>query len=164
MPGFMCHQCGKYHNDLPMSYDFAAPAYWSAALENDANSQLHEEICLIKGQYFFVKGNIEIMIGATGERFIYTVWVSLEQQDFNRVVQLWQNPQRVNEPSYPGQLANQLIGYPDMLGLKVAVHSRKVGIRPFIKLDLGPHPLVAEQTQGIEMRRVQEIAELIIHQ
>ena len=164
MPGFICHQCGQHHNNLAMSYDFPAPAYWSTDFAKDATSQLHEEICIIKGQYFFVKGNIEIMIGATGERFIYTVWISLEQPDFNRAVQMWYDPQRVNEPSYPGQVANQLTGYPDMLGLNVAVHSRKVGVRPFIKLGPAEHPLSVEQAQGIEMQRVQEIAELMVHQ
>ena len=63
MPGFMCHQCGKHHNDLPMSYDFVAPAYWSASqFEQDCQiANCTKKICIVKGQYFFIKGNIEII-------------------------------------------------------------------------------------------------------
>ena len=106
---------------------------------------------------------MKLSIGATREIFNYSLWASLSQDDFNRALQLWNDPQRISEPSYEGQIANQLTGYPDTLGLKAAIHSRKVGFRPLIRLNPSLHPLASEQLQGIEMRRVQEVAELMFH-
>jgi hypothetical protein len=43
------------------------------------------------------------------------------------------------------------------------VHIRKVGIRPYIELEPNEHPLALEQKNGISIKRVQEIAEHLLH-
>jgi hypothetical protein len=163
MPGFICRQCGQYHDNLPLGYRFAAPAYWSAAFAQDEQSQCGEEICIIQAEHFFIKGNIEIPVTTTGGLFNYTVWVAVGKDDFQRATSLWQNPKRSKEAAYAGIVANQLIGYPDTLHLEVKVHTREVGFRPYLALEAAEHPLVVEQQQGIEITRVQEIAALVIH-
>lgn len=65
MDGFYCNSCGQYHDHLPMSYGVSAPIYWSNEFTNDKNSELGQDICIIKGEYFFIKGNVEIPIRDT---------------------------------------------------------------------------------------------------
>ncbi len=163
MPGFICRRCGQYHNDLPMSYDFPAPAYWADSFANDPSSQLQSEVCVIQDQFFFIKGNVEITLGTTGQIFNYTIWTTISKEHFQQTLKVWQNPRRVDLKPYPGEIANELVGYPNTIGLKVKIHTRKMGMRPFFELESVNHPLFMEQQKGVELLRVQEVAEQVIH-
>ena len=43
------------------------------------------------------------------------------------------------------------------------MHTRPVGVRPYIELEATDHPLAVEQREGITWERVQEIAEIVLH-
>jgi hypothetical protein len=163
MPGFICRQCGQYHDHLPLSYGFSAPAYWSSELANESTCELQAEICIIHNEYFFVKGNIEIPVYSSGEVLIYTIWATVSQADFSRTLELWQSPERAGMTPFVADLANQLAGYSNTIGLKVKVHSREVGLRPLLQVIPRNHRLAQEQQAGINTLRVQEIAELVRH-
>jgi hypothetical protein len=49
------------------------------------------------------------------------------------------------------------------LNLKTRVHTRPVGLRPFIELEPTEHPLAVEQQNGITLARVKEIIEGLSH-
>ena len=53
--------------------------------------------------------------------------------------------------------------YPETLQVKAMVHTRRVGLRPLVELEPTDHPLAVEQRDGITWRRVQEIAEAVLH-
>ena len=163
MTGFNCTYCGEYHDYLPLSYGVPAPIYWSEEMAKDKKSELEQDICVINEEHFFIKGNVEIPVHDTGEIFAYTVWVSLSHENFERVVKYWNDPKRVDEEPYFGWFSCQLPGYPDTLNLKTLVHTRELGIVPFIELEQTDHPLAIEQREGITMERVKEIAELNLH-
>jgi hypothetical protein len=146
-----------------MSYGVLAPIYWSNEYTNDENSELGQDICVIKGEHFFVKGNVEIPIRDSDGTFAYTVWVSLSPANFNRIIQMWNDPQRVEEKPYFGWFSCRLMGYPDTLNLKAHVHNRELGVVPFIELEPTDHPLAIEQREGITMERVKDIAQLYLH-
>jgi hypothetical protein len=52
---------------------------------------------------------------------------------------------------------------PTTLNLKTNVHTREVGVPPFIELEPTDHPLAVEQRTGITRARVQQFAELLLH-
>ena len=93
----------------------------------------------------------------------YGVWSSLSEQSFKRVLELWEDPRRTDEPPYFGWLSNSLAGYPETLNLKLDVLTRDVELRPLLRLQDGDHPLIVEQRRGITMDRAYEIAELHMH-
>jgi hypothetical protein len=62
MEGFFCDLCGQHHEHLPMSYGVYAPIDWSDDHVNDPLSELSQDLCVIKGEHFFIKGNDEIPI------------------------------------------------------------------------------------------------------
>lgn len=95
--------------------------------------------------------------------FVWDVWVSLSETNFKRASKRWHDPNRIEEPPYFGWLCNSLPGYPETLSLKTNVHTRPVGIRPFIEVEPTEHPLAVEQRDGITMARVVEIAEIAVH-
>ena len=53
--------------------------------------------------------------------------------------------------------------YPPTTGLKLNVHTREVGRRPFLELEPTEHPLAVEQRQGITVERVRQLNEAILH-
>jgi hypothetical protein len=162
--GYICASCGELHDELPMSYAAAAPDYWSDALTEEADSALSSDQCVIKGEWFFVHGLIEIPVGDTGENFSWGVWVSLSKENYRRMADLWETPGRENEPPYFGWLSTHLPLYsPTTINLKTRVHTRPLGERPFIELEPTDHPLAVEQRDGITRARVEQIADMLLH-
>ncbi len=146
-----------------MSYGVRAPIYWSEDLANDEHSELGQDLCIIRDEHFFIKGNIEIPILDVEQIFTYTIWVSLSFENFKRVLKLWDDPKRIEEEPYFGWFSCHLPGYPDTINLKTLVHTRELGVVPRIELEPTDHPLAVEQREGITMERVQEIAEINLH-
>lgn len=164
--GYTCGFCGQHHDEVPLSYRTKAPVYWSETLADDEDSGLDDELCVIKGEHFFVQGNIEIpILGEQDGVFTWGVWVSLSQDNFARTVELWSIPGRESEPPYFGWLSTDLPIYNphSTINLKTHVITQPVGVRPLIHLEPTDHPLAVEQHHGITRERVQEIAQKVLH-
>jgi len=94
---------------------------------------------------------------------LWTVWVSLSKDNFQKCLDLWLSPEREREPPYFGWLSNSIPGYPETLNLKTMVHTQAVGLRPEVELEPTGHPLSAEQRNGMTWERVNEIASIANH-
>jgi hypothetical protein len=163
--GFRCGHCGKWHEGLPKSWNFEAPVYWDYADKSlkSGDSELKDDLCVIKGEHFFIKGNIDIPVLDDNSTFTLSAWTSLSKANFQRATDLWSQPKRVEEPPYFGWLSSMVPGYPDTINLKSYVHSRAVGIKPLIELEPTEHPLALEQKAGISLARVAELAAFFLH-
>ena len=63
-----------------------------------------------------------------------------------------------------GWLSTHLPVYePSTVNLKTLVHTQPVGERPLLELEPTDHPLAVEQREGIDLARVQELAERLLH-
>ena len=163
---FRCTCCGEEHEGPPLSYAFEAPIYWYAVPEEERERrvQLGPERCILDGEYFFIKGCLDVpLVDWPGQVFRWVVWVSLSREHYERTLELWERPERVSEPPYFGWLSTRIAGYPDTVNLKTNVHMRPVGERPQIELEPTDHPLAVEQREGITLARVQAIAEQMLH-
>lgn len=162
--GFACHSCGQHHPGPPLAFGWDAPAYWSQELVADPLNVLEQEICVINGQGFFVRGLIEIPVFDSDDVLTWNVWVTLSKDSFFRTVKLWDQPDRETQPPYFGWLSTQIRAYSQpTLDLKTHLHTRPVGQRPLIALEPTDHPLAVEQRTGISRSRVQEIASRLRH-
>ena len=74
---------------------------------------------------------------------------------------MWNDAARAEEPPYFGWFSTSLPGYPETLNLKTLVHTRAVGLVPWIELEPTDHPLAVEQRTGITWERIREIAEQV---
>jgi hypothetical protein len=165
MESFTCASCGETHQGLPLTYAAPAPDYWYtlAEAERDSRTILGEEQCEVDDQFFFVRGQIHIPVHDSDDHFECGVWVSLSRTSYERMVELWDQPGREDEPPYFGWLQTSLPYEPATLNLKTMVHTRPVGLRPLIELEPTDHPLAVEQREGITLARVQEIAGQMLH-
>lgn len=165
MKNWTCSQCGEVHTQSQMGYSFAAPWPWytTPAKERELHGTLTENNCVLFNEDFFIRGCLEIPIIGQSEPLIWGVWMSLSQNNFERVRQQAKDPNRVDEPPYFGWFSSRVPVYPDTLLLKAKVHSREVGIAPYIELEPTNHPLAIEQRESITTDRAQEIMDQMQH-
>lgn len=163
MKGFYCQKCGQFHEELPFSFGALSPFNWSNELNEDSDSFLDADFCVIRGQEFYIQGNVEIPILESEAVFAYSVWVSLSSTSYAHATENWTSPERSQHEGYFGWFSCRLPGYPETLNLKTHVHVRDLGIVPYIELEPTNHPLAVEQLEGISMERVRKIAEINLH-
>jgi hypothetical protein len=162
--GYRCSRCGQWHDELPFAFHVLEPAVWTPELAADEDSWLEEELCVIKGEHFFIRGLVRIPVVDADQDFEWGVWTSLSRDNFARTLKIWDREGREAEPPMFGWLSVQLPGYdPPTFSLQTMVHTQPVGLRPLVELEPTDHPLAVEQHEGITVARVQEIAERLLH-
>ena len=165
MSGYICAGCGETHHGMPFAYATPAPDFWYSLPEDERSRRgyLIDEVCQVDDQHFFVRGQIHIPVLDSPDHFEWGVWVSLSRASYERMIELWDEPGRENEPPYFGWLQTSLPYQPSTLNLKTMVHTQPVGLRPLVELEPTDHPLAVEQREGITLARVQQIAERMLH-
>lgn len=161
---YTCATCGEVHDDIP-SLAAAAPLYYYSIPEPEraVRCELDSDTCVIDGEFFFVRGCIEVPILGEAEPFVWGVWVSLSRVSFDLFRKLFEEDHRSEEGPFFGWLSAALKGYPDTENLKTKVYLRDNGLRPFIELEPTEHPLSVEQRAGLTLERVGEILSLYLH-
>jgi hypothetical protein len=168
---YTCAVCGEVHDEEPLGYGWRVPD-----LLSDKNAkQLEKRHWLVvdelvtgrddaRDRFFAIKGNIEIPIRGSDDRFVWTVWQSLSPENAERALDLWFEPSRVDEPPYSGWLLNAIPGYAPLThGLPATTWWREPRVRPAILVEDPEHPLAREQDDGIGRERVIEIASMFRH-
>jgi hypothetical protein len=161
-----CATCGEEHVGLPLDFAFDEPGYWDGPRAPD--DYLDTDLCVWTDdggtRCHFVRGVLEIPVLGTDARFAYGVWGSLSAESFGRMLAVWDDARRVEEPPYFSWLSNSIPGYPETLSLRANVITRTPDLRPAIVLaGDADHPLAREQREGITVERAREIAGLLMH-
>lgn len=156
---YICATCKLNHEDVPLSFGAEAPYWFDVVAPEERNKriELSSDQCVIDEEHFFIRGCLEIPIVGSNEKFTWGVWSSLIKDNFLRATELWNVTGRESEPPYFGWLSTKLPLYPDTLNLKCHVHTRPVGERPLIELEVTNHPVSIEQSKGISIERAHEI-------
>ena len=105
----------------------------------------------------------DLLVIGLDEPFVWGVWAEVSPTNFVRTNELWTVEGREAEPAFPGWLNTQLPVFGDTFNLEVSVQTQRVGKRPHFTVGDEEHPLAVEQKNGITMRRVEEIAESMLH-
>ena len=167
--GFYCHSCGEYHDiaDISFGYDLPDPCYFLSEEERAQHCECSPDLCSLDmdgEKDYFIRGCIEIPVIGEENPFVWGIWTSLSERNFNRTVELLEVEGRESEPPYFGWLMTRLPIYPDTTALKTMVHTRRVGERPYVELEPTDHPLAVEQRSGVTKARMQEIVEKLLHE
>ncbi|WP_226163456.1 DUF2199 domain-containing protein [Hymenobacter terricola] len=165
MDGFTCSRCGEYHGELPMCFGAGFPDYYFSVPpdERENRVELTESLCVIDESHFFIRARIEIPVIDSDEVFCWNVWTSLSEANFRRTNEVWDDPERVNEPAYFGWLQTTIPGYPETLNIKTMLHTQEPGIIPRVEVIEENHRLADEQLSGITWQRVVELVEIAMH-
>jgi hypothetical protein len=163
--GFACNVCGERHEVLPLSYSVKAPLAVTAmpVEELERRVVITPDQCVIDGKDFYLRGRILVPILGLDEPFIWGVWAEVSPKNFIRTNDLWTVIGRETEPAFPGWLNTELFLFGDTINLEVSVQTQIVGRRPHFSVVDQNHPLAREQRNGITLRRIEEIAETVLH-
>jgi hypothetical protein len=162
--GFVCGVCGERH-ELPLSYSVKAPMAAAAVPMEELEQRIAftPDQCVIDGRDFYLRGRILVPVIGLEEPFVWGVWAEVSPKNFVRTNELWTTEGRENEAAFPGWLNTQLPVFGDTFNLEVMVQTQVVGKRPHFTVVEEEHPLAVEQRDGITLRRVEEIAEKMLH-
>jgi hypothetical protein len=81
---------------LPFSYGSDAPDYYGQIPEDerDPRALLSSDQYVVDGEFFFVRANIRLPVLDAEDDFQWGVWVSLSEDSFDRMHELWETPGR----------------------------------------------------------------------
>ena len=160
-----CAECGAEHDDLPFDWSYDAPTYWDGP--RDGLDMLTSDLCVWTDdggdRAFFIRGLLPIPVVDADQVFNYGAWSSLSEASFARILELWDDPRRVEEPPYFGYLSNAIADFPDSLNLRLDVVTAELDVRPRFILHDADHPLVRAQREGVTTDLVREIAHRHLH-
>ena len=162
---FKCSACGEWHKGMP-GFGADAPLHFYGIPEAELKSrcELTTDTCVIDGNFFYVRGCIEIPVEGEDAPFVWGAWVSLSEESFETFLASLTMKKRSHIGPFFGWLSAEFLVYPTSENLKTMLHLRDDGIRPFIELEPTEHPLAVEQRTGISVDRVAEIYATYMHQ
>lgn len=153
---FTCAVCQREHAELPhLGFDVPVPYARLPEAERDRRATLTSDTCVVDGEHYFIRGVIELPVHDYPETFGFNGWVSQSRASFEAYVS---RPTAEDlAPTY-GYLSTELTCYPvSTLLLKIRVHFRGGGLRPYFELEPTDHPLAVDQRTGISLRRACEL-------
>ena len=62
-----CSSCEEWHYGPCLDFSYDSPVYWTS--EDEATNLLDEDVCVLDGEYFFIRGVIELPIIERVRRF-----------------------------------------------------------------------------------------------
>jgi hypothetical protein len=165
-----CGTCEEWHTGACLDFGHDSPYYWTKKHDEEQRhsrllpnfgkkpkSFLNEDYCDIEREHFFVRGVIPVPIIGTAESFRWGVWGSLKRENFEKLIEMHDDPKAAElEPMF-SWLSSKIEGYPDTLSLKMYAHIQKPPNRPRFELEPTDHPLAQEYHNGITPERVREI-------
>lgn len=164
--GFDCDVCNSHHDTLPLSLAFGLPDFINKLLpwDKDEKVKMTQDWAIVSDKYYYLRACLEVPINdMPGQKFVWGIWVTISQFDFDSTMEMWDNPERVDEPEYMGTLANTMPSYDETRNLKVLIKTRAVGERPAIIVDEELHRLFTDQTKGVDRQDVVLLAKYVLH-
>ena len=161
---FECPNCGMVH-EIALCFGSDEPEYSAAIPEAERHVRVlfDKGFCVVDNEHFFIRGRIEIPITDHSDHLLFNVWSSLSRSNFERAVELLEEPSRVDEPPYFGWLNSEAVGYSPSVNIKTWVHTNEPGVIPTFKIFEEGHALTRDQAEGIPLARAVEIASSILH-
>lgn len=161
---FNCSSCGEIHRGMP-SFGATAPHSYYEVVESERAQRcvLGDDDCVIDGEFFFIRGCIEIPVHGESEPFVWGVWISLSEASFKSWADCFGAEKRAHVGPFFGWLNTRLRPYSETVDLKTQVFLRDDGVRLSVHLEPTDHPLAKEQRDGISVERVAEMYGLIMH-
>jgi hypothetical protein len=166
---FKCTCCGEIHEGSP-SFGFRFPDQYASLSDRQKFElgTLTDDFCTIthpEGTDRFIRAVLEVPIHGVEQPFLWGVWVSLSEKNFNRYKETYNEP-LVGEGFF-GWVCNRISLYPYEQPRPADVVVQGGRSRPLVVLHRGEpedDQLVLDQQNGITVARAQELAELALHE
>ncbi len=160
---FKCSQCEEWHEGIPHLNAYVPVEYLHIPPEErERRAILTEETCVIDGQWYFIRVDLELPIQECEERLAYGVWVSISERSFARFKQTYAQEGREETLPFFAWLTAVPPSYPPA-ALKAMVHLQPWPNRPQLELEPTDHPLAVAQRSGVLLSTVERVIEQVMH-
>ena len=158
-----CSICGEVHprSDIEVTFKRPDPILELEEEERSERCVEGEDLCSIDDRRFFVRGVLPIPVRGRELAYNWGVWAEVDEESFQRILDLWSDEGQASEPPMRGALANDIPLYEATAGLPLKVHLTGPTTRPAFHLEESDNPLWKDQQDGIDERRVDEYDHLI---
>lgn len=165
-PSYTCSCCGQVYDVLPLCFGSEYPHYYLSvpSEQREKRIELNESLCVVDEEHFFHRGRLTIPIKDHSENLVFNVWASISADNFNKRMDLWEDPNRVMEEPYFGWLQTMVPTYGDTINIKTIAFEQAPGLIPEIKSTEEGHCLTIDQENGITYKRATEIVDEILRQ
>ena len=163
---YICHQCGKLHEGIPLSFAADFPDQYAnmSSEDRDTRSTIASDQCIIDSELFYVRGLLEVPVLDSDEVFLWGLWANVKEEVFDELDESWEEHGReTRHGPFKARLANKLAVYPDTLNLKMTVQIQPVGQRPLFFIDEEAHPLAVAQRMGMSANETHELVSRLLH-
>ena len=154
---YTCSCCGEVHDDLPdISFDMPGYAADVPEEEQEDRVKLDEDLCVVDGEYYFIRAVLKIPIHDNDEDLGFGVWVSHKKENFETYLN---NYDTSEIGPFFGWLSNEfMFGGKPTTSMKTMAHFQGNGLRPVIEVEESDHPLSVAQRNGISLDDAWRIA------
>lgn len=158
-----CSVCGAEHKLVDLEPSFSRPDE-VVALPPEVRAQRVKEdddLCRVSGvdspDRYFVRCVLAVPLLDVRRHFNWGLWVEVERAAFERVVELWTDPNQAAEPPMAATIANRVPLSPDTHGLGVQMHLISPTSRASLRVrDDDTHSFSVECRQGVTVHRLLE--------
>jgi hypothetical protein len=159
-----CGQCDAEHalTDLEPSFRRPEDVVNLPQEVRERWVQEDDDLCRINGggeapDRYFVRCTLRVPLTDAGGSFNWGVWAEVDEPVFNRVLELWTDPDQASEPAMPARLANPVPCSPDTMGLPVELKLTSPKTRAALSFTPEPdHPFADECRKGVSVHRLIE--------
>jgi len=164
---WICKTCGEQHDNIPLSFAPNFPDNYAnlSPEQRETRTLFSPDQCIIDEKEFYIRGCLEIPIQGSNEIFMWGLWASLFQEDYDEIDACWHEEGRESKHGpFKGRLANSLSVYPlSTANLKLTVKLRPVGQRPLFFVDEAEHALAIAQKTGMTNEEAYDLSSRIMH-
>jgi len=160
---FNCSVCGKEHDSLPRDMAYHRPADYFEVPPDERDKRVwfdaerNPDLCVIDGSKFYLRGVLAVPIQGEIDEIRWGTWARVEEKDFRRFIDLWNETDVSDEPNFCGHLSGGVRDFADSDGLKVIIKLQSNKQRPRFQVVSETHPLAKAQRSGVTMEDVHAV-------
>lgn len=164
--GYKCSCCGQVYDKLPLCFGAEFPDYYFSVPpdERKRRVEIMPSLCVVDEEHFFHRGRLTIPIIDNTDNFYFDIWTSISADNFGLRIDLWENPERINQEPYFGWLQTDVPTYGQTLNIKSIAIEQPVGQIPEIKIIEENHSLTIHQENEITYKQALEMVDKILRQ
>ncbi len=160
-----CSICGVEHDLLELEPSFGRPDEVVSLPKEVREKRVKEsdDLCAIwadvgsSDHRYFVRCVLKVDVHDLRRPIAWGLWAEVAEQEFQKIVRRWSDPDQANEPAMEARIANHVPGYPETRGLPVSLRLTGSKTRPALSVEpYSVHPFVVECRDGVCSHRVVE--------
>lgn len=158
----ICESCGKDHPLEMLELTFRRPDDIVSLTKKEREESVYEndDLCVIGDTRFFIRALLPLPVTGRDQPYNIGIWVEIDQSSFERVYELWSDPEQGSEPPFIVKIANSIPTLSNTVGLVATLQLTGPTTRPTILIQQDLHQLYSEQSKGITTHRAHEYSYL----